>query len=58
VQVNAAYTSQDCSECGHRQPMPLSARVYRCPCCSLVLDRDLNAARNILRLGLQSLAPA
>ena len=58
VQVNPAYTTQDCSRCGHRQAMPLSERVYRCPCCGLEIDRDLNAARNILRLGLESLASA
>jgi putative transposase len=56
VQVNPAYTSQDCSRCGHRQKMALSERVYHCPCCGLELDRDLNAALNILRLGLESLA--
>jgi putative transposase len=55
IAVNPAYTSQDCSRCGHRQKMPLSDRIYRCPCCGLELDRDLNAARNILRLGLQAL---
>lgn len=55
VRVNPAYTSQDCSTCGHRQPMPLSDRVYRCPCCKTETDRDANAAKNILRLGIQSL---
>lgn len=55
VRVNPAYTSQDCSTCGHRQPLSLADRVYKCPCCSLELDRDLNASKNILRLGLQSL---
>jgi putative transposase len=55
IAVNPAYTSQDCSGCGHRQKMPLSERTYHCPCCHLELDRDLNAALNILRLGLQSL---
>ncbi len=54
VKVNPAYTSQDCSRCHHRQKMPLSERVYHCPCCLLVLDRDLNAALNIKALGLQS----
>ena len=34
--------------------MPLSERVYHCPCCSLSIDRDLNAAKNIKALGLQS----
>jgi putative transposase len=55
VAVNPAYTSQDCSGCGHRQTLSLADRVYRCPCCGLVLDRDLNAARNILRLAKQQL---
>lgn len=52
VAVNPAYTSQDCSRCHHRQVMPLRERVYHCPCCLLELDRDLNAARNILAVGL------
>jgi putative transposase len=55
VAVNPAYTSQDCSQCGHRQKMPLSSRMYVCPCCHLEIHRDLNAAKNILALGLQSL---
>jgi putative transposase len=54
IKVNPAYTSQECSRCHHRQSMPLSERIYHCPCCLLSLDRDLNAARNILGLGLQS----
>ena len=58
VAVNPAYTSQDCSGCGHRQKLSLSDRTYTCPCCGLVIDRDLNASRNILRLGRQSLASA
>ena len=58
IAVNPAYTSQDCSQCGHRQPLSLSDRVYTCPCCGVVLDRDLNASLNILRLGQQSLASA
>ncbi len=55
VAINPAYTSQTCSGCGHRQKMPLVERVYRCPCCHLELSRDVNAARNILTLGLQRL---
>lgn len=49
------YISQTCSSCGHRQKIPLSERVFKCPCCGLELDRDHNAAVNILGLGLQSL---
>jgi putative transposase len=55
VKVNPAYTTQDCSRCHHRQQMPLGERVYRCPCCHLVIDRDQNASFNIRALGLQSL---
>ncbi len=54
VRVNPAYTTQDCSTCGHRQKLTLSDRVYNCPCCKLIIGRDLNASLNILRLGLQS----
>src|SRR5262245_6951009 len=58
VAVNPAYTSQDCSSCGHRQALTLSDRIYTCPGCGTILDRDLNAARNILALGQQCLASA
>ena len=55
VAVNPAYTSQNCSRCQRRQIMPLSERTYHCPCCLLSIDRDLNAALNILAVGLHSL---
>lgn len=55
VKVNPAYTSQICSRCNHRRKMPLSERIFECPCCGLVIDRDLNAARNILAVGLHSI---
>jgi putative transposase len=55
VKVNPAYTSQDCSRCHHRQKMPLSERIYHCPCCLLSIDRDLNAALSIRAVGLHSL---
>jgi putative transposase len=47
--VNPAYTSQTCSGCGTVVPKDLSVRVHECPCCNLVLDRDQNAALNILK---------
>jgi putative transposase len=49
--VPAAYTSQDCSGCGERVPKSLSVRTHVCPSCGLVLDRDINAALNILWAG-------
>jgi putative transposase len=56
IAVNPAYTSQDCSGCGYRAKKPLKERWHHCPMCGLSLDRDTNAAINILRLGLQSLS--
>ena len=53
--VNPSYTSQDCSRCGHRQQLTLSDRVFTCPCCNLVINRDHNASLNILARGLASL---
>jgi putative transposase len=55
VAVDPSYTSQDCSECGTRVKKSLSTRTHRCDNCGYVADRDLNAANNILRLGLESL---
>jgi len=58
VAVNPAYTSQDCSACGHRAKKKLSERWHHCPMCGLVLDRDTNAAVNINALGQQCVAVA
>jgi putative transposase len=49
--VPPAYTTQDCSGCGERIHKSLSIRTHVCTNCGLILDRDLNAARNILWLG-------
>jgi putative transposase len=61
--VNPTYTSQDCSGCGYRPDglegrtkKKLSDRWHLCPMCGLSLDRDTNAAVNILALGQQSIA--
>jgi putative transposase len=53
VAIPAQYTSQDCSGCGERVPKSLSVRTHVCPKCGLVMDRDENAARNILAAGSQ-----
>ena len=55
VAVPPEYTSQDCSHCGHRVKKTLSTRTHRCPRCGVVIDRDVNAAINILRRGLELL---
>lgn len=54
VLVNPRGTTQECSGCGEIVPKDLSVRVHDCPSCGLKIDRDLNAARNILRRGLAS----
>jgi putative transposase len=48
-------SSQICSCCSNRHPMSLSDRVYRCECCGLTIDRDVNAAINIKNEGLRLL---
>jgi len=53
VAVPPRYTSQECSGCGERVKKTLSQRTHICPRCKTVLDRDHNAARNILALGVR-----
>ncbi|MBD1833573.1 transposase [Cyanobacteria bacterium FACHB-472] len=54
VAVPPHYTSQNCSNCGQVAKKSLSQRTHQCPHCGFVLDRDWNAARNILELGLRT----
>lgn len=56
VKVSPVNTSQDCSGCGRYVQKPLSERTHRCPGCKLTMDRDENAAKNILKRGLQQIA--
>jgi putative transposase len=45
-------SSKTCSGCGAvKTKLGLSVRTYRCDTCGLVLDRDVNAARNLLQLA-------
>ena len=53
--VDPKGTSQRCSCCGMVVDKSLSIRVHDCPGCGLKIDRDENAALNILALGLESL---
>jgi putative transposase len=55
--IPPAYTSQECSGCGERVRKSLSVRTHVCPRCGLVLDRDENAAVNMLRAGQARQAP-
>ena len=49
VEVNPNGTSQECSSCGNETPKTLAERFHKCCICGLSIDRDLNAARNILK---------
>ena len=51
VRVNPKNTSQECSNCGAEVKKDLSVRVHRCTC-GYEVDRDVNAAKNILHRGL------
>jgi putative transposase len=53
IAVPAAGTSQECSQCGVVVNKSLSTRTHACQC-GCVLDRDHNAARNILSRGLST----
>ncbi len=53
VDVPPQYTSQTCHECGKVQEISLENRIFNCEKCGLQIDRDLNASKNILRLGLE-----
>lgn len=45
-------SSKTCSACGERKPsLTLAERIFECPTCGAQLDRDLNAAINLARLG-------
>ena len=60
VDTSEYLTTQVCSECGSisgpKGLKDLGIREWTCDGCGAVHDRDLNAARNILRLGRQALA--
>lgn len=47
-------SSQLCSNCGNKssQTKDLSCRTYICPVCGMILDRDINASKNLLKLAM------
>jgi len=48
-------STKTCSSCGNIQKMPLNIRVYECSCCGMTLNRDINAAINIKRWGMDEI---
>ncbi len=55
IPVEPAYTSQNCSGCSKKVLKSLSTRTHTCDC-GLELDRDENAAINILQSALRQLS--
>lgn len=53
VSIDPKGTSQLCSSCGAEVKKSLAVRTHRCLECGLVMDRDENAALNILNRGLE-----
>lgn len=55
IKVDSFYpSSKTCSGCGNiKKELKLSEREYKCKCCGLVIDRDLNAAINLRNTGIK-----
>lgn len=51
VFVKPNYTSQQCSKCGHIEKSNRDGNVFKCKSCNFGLGADLNASRNIARIG-------
>ncbi len=49
VKIPLQCTSIGCSVCAFPVPKTLTQRTHRCPHCGTIMDRDYNAARNILK---------
>lgn len=52
IRVEAKNTTQSCSHCGEMVIKDITVRTHQCPYCGLEMDRDDNAAKNILNRGL------
>ena len=59
IRIDPHHTSKTCSNCGYiDHNLTLSDRTYNCPVCGLHIDRDYNASLNILKRGLEHIAPS
>ncbi len=60
VRVNPKNTTQRCSVCGKlsKEHLDLSVRIFKCSYCGIELDRDYNAARNVIIKALSGREPA
>ena len=56
ISVDESYTSKTCTSCGILNDVR-DSEVYKCTSCNLIIDRDINGARNILLKGLVDISP-
>jgi transposase, IS605 OrfB family, central region len=54
VEVEPAGTTKECASCGVASDKPLWVREHSCPACGFEMDRDANAALNILSRGFET----
>ncbi len=52
VRVEPAYSTQECFFCCALNPVDLSVREFACRGCGMIIDRDVNAARIVLKRGI------
>lgn len=52
IKVNPKYTSQKCSKCEHIKKSNRNGSVFKCKNCGFELHADLNASKNIIKLGI------
>jgi putative transposase len=53
IEVEPTGTIKECASCGVESDKPLWVREHSCPACGFNLDRDANAAVNILSRGFE-----
>lgn len=46
--VDESYTSKTCGSCGMLHHSLAANKIFRCKNCKVIMDRDVNGARNIL----------
>ena len=51
IKINPNYTSQQCSKCGYIHKTNRTGNIFKCKECNYELNADLNASKNIARIG-------
>jgi putative transposase len=54
-EVSEHYTSKTCGKCGNVNYKLGSSKIFTCPACGFILDRDWNGARNIFIMNVEKI---